>query len=236
MGKNQLMDQFKKTKASFIATKIARTIRSLSFPIWSVPIGLIVLGLITYGLYIPRLGLYWDDWAKLLTGRLWGMNSYWAYYAEDRPFSAWTHIVLTPLLGYNPLPWQIFTFVMRLLSVVGIWWTLKNIWPEKPRIAIYTSLLLLVYPVFDQQAIAVTFHQQWMQFALLAFSFGLTVKALQQKKFYWIFTVFSVLLSFALGLFYSFFYLSKSNHRCHKILFSSNGTATPSKCGISRAV
>jgi hypothetical protein len=28
---------------------------------------------------------------------------------------------------------------------------------------------------------------------------------------------FSVLLPFALGLFYSFFYLSKSNHRCHRM-------------------
>lgn len=175
--------------------KIYHFLESVSFPVWSVPLAIVILGVVTYGLYLPRLGLYWDDWAKLLAGRLWGMDSYWAYYAEDRPFSAWTHIVLTPWLGYNPLPWQIFTFVMRLLSVGGIWWTIKNLWPEKPRLAIYASLLLLVYPVFDQQAIAVTFHQQWMQFALLAFSFGLTVKAMRQKKRYWLFTVFSLLLS-----------------------------------------
>ena len=174
--------------------KISRFFRAVSFPAWSVPLALLALCFLIFGTFANHLGLYWDDWAKLLAGRLWGMNSYWAYYAEDRPYSAWTHILLTPLLGYNPLPWQIFAMLMRFLTSWGIWWTLVSLWPNARRQALIAAILLMVYPVFDQQAIAVTFHQQWMQFALFAFSLAFMLQAERHKRFFWLFTLLALLL------------------------------------------
>jgi len=173
--------------------KSFRFFRSVSFPAWSVPLALLALCFLIFGTFANRLGLYWDDWAKLLAGRLWGMNSYWAYYAEDRPYSAWTHILLTPLLGYNPLPWQIFAMLMRFLTAWGVWRTLLGLWPLARRQALMAAMLLLVYPVFDQQAISVTFHQQWMQYALFTFSLAWMVQAGRQKKYIWLFTLLALL-------------------------------------------
>ncbi len=88
-----------------------------SLPGWIVPFFLAVLCLISFGIFIPTLGFYWDDWAKILVYRLQGLGSYWTYYAGDRPLSAWTHIVLTPILGVKPTAWQLFTLGMRFLSL-----------------------------------------------------------------------------------------------------------------------
>ena len=153
------------------------------------------LALITFGVWAPKLGLYWDDWAKLLVNRLWGPEGYWAYYAEDRPLSAWTHILITPILGENPLTWQIFAVVTRFLSALGFWWMLRGLWPDARRQAAIASMLFLVYPVFNQQAIAVTFHQQWLQYALITFSLALMVQAFRQPRLRIPFTIASLLTS-----------------------------------------
>ncbi|MCE1252540.1 MAG: hypothetical protein LWX83_03205 [Anaerolineae bacterium] len=175
--------------------KIKRYLNSFSFPAWSMPLALLVLCFLAFGLFLNQLGFYWDDWAKLLAGRLWGMNSYINYYAEDRPYSAWTHMVLTPILGYAPLPWQIFCFVMRFLAALGAWWTLISLWPAARRQAALIALLFTIYPVFNQQAIAVTFHQQLWQYALFTFSLAFMVQAQRRPRaFVWL-TLISLLLS-----------------------------------------
>ncbi|MCC6147994.1 MAG: hypothetical protein IT308_10550 [Anaerolineaceae bacterium] len=137
---------------------------------WTVIPLLLVVCTAAFGLLLPRLGFYWDDWAKLLVSRLFGLSGYWAYYAEDRPLSGWTHILLTPVLGAAPIAWHVFTLIMRWLAAVGVWWTLRLLWPEHRRQAVYAALLFIIYPVFTQQPIALTFHQQWLQYVLYFFS------------------------------------------------------------------
>jgi hypothetical protein len=164
-----------------------------SFPGLLVILTLAGLAIITFGVWAPKLGLYWDDWAKLLVNRLWGPEGYWAYYAEDRPLSAWTHILLTPIFGESPLPWQIFAVLMRFLSALGFWWLLRGLWPAARRQVAMASMLFLVYPVFNQQAIAVTFHQQWLQYALITFSLALMVQAFRQPRHWIVLTIASLL-------------------------------------------
>jgi len=159
-----------------------------SLPEWTVIISLLGVCLVAFGLLLPRLGFYWDDWAKLLVSRLFGLSGYWAYYAEDRPLSGWTHIILTPLLGPTPFNWQVFALLMRWLTAVGIWWTLRLLWPENRGQAVYAVLLFAIYPVFTQQPIALTFHQQWLQYALYFFSTAAMLLALARPKRYGILT------------------------------------------------
>jgi hypothetical protein len=156
--------------------------KKLTFKSSGVPAALFFLCLAAFGLLLPTLGYYWDDWAKILVDRLFGTAGYWQYYAGDRPLSAWTHILLTPILGYSPLPWQIFTLAMRFLSAVCVWWSLSNLWPAAKRLAAVAALLFAVYPLFSQQPIALTFHQQWMQFALYLFSLGAMIQAWRRPK------------------------------------------------------
>jgi len=168
-------------------------IRQVKFSSWSVPIALLVLCIAAFGILITRLGFYWDDWAKILVNRIWGLSGYWAYYADDRPLSGWTHIILTPILGNTPLAWQAFALLARWLGAVGLWWSLRSLWPTARYQAVLVAFIYLVYPVFTQQPIAVTFHQQWLQFALYFISLGLMIQAFRQPRRYWLFTVLALI-------------------------------------------
>ncbi len=144
---------------------------------WIVPVFLLLLAGLAFGLLIPWLGFYWDDWAKILVSRLYGLGGYVHYYAEDRPLSAWTHIVFTPLVGEGPLGWHILALILRWLSAWGMWWSLNGLWPRARRQNLVAAVLFLVHPVFTQQAVALTFHQQWLQYALFFFSLGAMLRA-----------------------------------------------------------
>jgi hypothetical protein len=154
-----------------------------TLPAWLLILALALLALVTFGVWLPKLGFYWDDWAKILVNRIWGPQAYWAYYAEDRPLSAWTHILLTPLLGESPLGWQVFALLMRLLSAGCVGWLLGSLWPQAKRQAVIATLLFFVYPIFNQQAIALTFHQQWLQSALITLSLALMVQAFRRPRY-----------------------------------------------------
>ncbi len=142
-----------------------------------VPVLLLAISILGFGLLLPWLGFYWDDWAKILVARLWGLQDYVQYYAEDRPLSSWTHMLFTPLLGTTPLPWHIFTLLLRWLSAWEAWWCLNLIWSRARRQNLTAALIFLVHPVFVSQPAAVTFHQQWLQYALFFLSFGLMLSA-----------------------------------------------------------
>ncbi|RPJ44313.1 MAG: hypothetical protein EHM21_10360, partial [Chloroflexi bacterium] len=164
------------------------------FSSWGGPLVLLLVAILAFGLMLPGLGFYWDDWAKILVSRLYGLSAYPAYYAEDRPLSAWTHMLFTPLLGESPLPWQVFTLLLRWLSALSFWWCLGLIWPWARRQNLVAALLFLVYPVFTQQPAAVTFHQQWLQYLLFFLSLGammLAVRARQARQ-RWLWTALSL--------------------------------------------
>jgi hypothetical protein len=146
------------------------------------PAVLFALTIISFGLLIPWLGFYWDDWPKTLVHRVWGMQGYWSYYAEDRPLSGWTHIFWITLIGDTPLHWHLLNLILRWLSACGMWWTFTGLWPYARRQVSLATLLFVVYPVFDQQSIPVTYHQQWMQYALIFLSFWAMVYAVRDGK------------------------------------------------------
>jgi hypothetical protein len=146
-------------------------------PSWTVPVAIVILSVLSLGLLLPTLGYYWDDWAKILVSRLYGLAGYWSYYAEDRPLSGWTHILFTPMLGVKPIAWQVFQLALTVLSACALYWTLTELWPRARRAAAAVSLLFLVYPVFVQHPIAVTFHQQWLQYLFYLLSLGCMLHA-----------------------------------------------------------
>lgn len=167
---------------------------SLSLPAWAFPIVLLGLVVLSYGLLANRLGLYWDDWSKTLVNRLYGLSGYWGYYAEDRPLSGWTHIFFLSLFGDKPLYWHLLTLALRWGTAVSIWLALKWLWPASPMRAAFTSALFAVYPVFTQQAMAVTFHQQWLQYLFCFLSMAAMMAAHRHPRRFWPLTILSLAL------------------------------------------
>ncbi|NMB89469.1 MAG: hypothetical protein GYA17_14010 [Chloroflexi bacterium] len=172
-----------------------KRIRSLRFRSYTVPLALLLLCIGAFGILLPTLGYYWDDWAKILVSRLHGLSGYWAYYAEDRPYSAWTHIVFTAILGARPLAWQIFQFVLIWLSAWAMYWALSRLWPRMRWHAAAVALLFVVYPAFQQQPVSLTFHQQWLQYLFYLLSLGCMIQAVRRPERALAWTALSLLLA-----------------------------------------
>lgn len=150
------------------------------------PAFLLLVGGISYLLQINRMGFYWDDWQAVLLSRSADPGLVWRYFFYDRPFSAWTYALTFPLLQMNAPLWQALTFLLRWIGVLCIYWTFVELWPDWKAQWKWVAILVLVYPTFTMQSIAVAFSQHFTTFALSALSIFLMVYALNHRRRYWI--------------------------------------------------
>jgi len=162
---------------------------------WTAPLFLLFVTIATYGLLIPKLGFYWDDWPKVWFLHTLGPSGFKQVYAIDRPFLAWTYMITTPIFEERPLNWQIFELFCHWLSAISVLWTLKIIWPNHAREALWTALLFLVYPGFSQHSISLIYSHYFLILALFIFSLGTMVLSIRKPRWFWQLTVVSILTS-----------------------------------------
>ncbi|NCP88383.1 hypothetical protein GW781_12955 [bacterium] len=189
------------------------------------PFFLFLMSILVYGLFIPWLGFYWDDWPVILMGKFFGVNAYADFYTYDRPFSAWTYLLALPLLGLRPLAWQIFTLLLRWLTGVFFWLTLRRIWPQHRLQTAWVAILFLVSPVFTLQFISVAFSQHWICALLYAFSLWAMLKALDSGRFSGLWLV-AALTASALHLWTMEYFLGLEIFR-YALLWRMAGAAAP---------
>lgn len=151
----------------------------------AVPFILLLLLVISFGLLIPKLGFYWDDWPVIYMTHTQGNAGFWDFYQYDRPFSAWTFIVSAPILGTRPIGWHIFSLILRWITVVFVWLSLRKIWPDKPRQIFWIALLFSVYPIFNQQSVAVAYSQHWICYLFYFISIYLMLLSQERKRFFY---------------------------------------------------
>jgi len=157
----------------------------IKFRFRSVPLLLLILCLLGFGLLIPALGLYWDDWPVILMSRLQGARGFWQFYQYDRPISAWTYILTAPVLGSRPLVWHIFSLLLRWATVLGMWWSVCQLWPAHRREATWMAILFAISPSFLQQPVAVAFSQHWITYGLYFLSIGCMLQAIKTPRWFW---------------------------------------------------
>jgi hypothetical protein len=154
--------------------------KSKSFSSRTFPFALLALLLFSFGLLIPWLGFYWDDWPAIMVARLQGIGGYWAFYQVDRPFSAWTFMLSAPLLGVRPVAWHIFSLLLRWVTALGLWFSLRLLWPKRAQAVAWIAVLFAIYPAFDLQPVSVAFSQHWITYAL--FFASIAAMLLSQRR------------------------------------------------------
>jgi hypothetical protein len=183
-----------------------KLLRKITASPWFFPALLLAACWLAYGYQIGKMGFYWDDWQLVFLTRLKDPSLFWNYYAYDRPFAAWTYVLTVPLLGSDPVKWQVFTLMMRWVGLLGFWFALRGVWPRCTHEISWMALLLAVYPGFTQQNIAITYSLFFILYAFFTFSLVLMVQAVQNPRRYYLFTGLAVLLSFVqlMGMEYLF--------------------------------
>jgi hypothetical protein len=170
-------------------------LRSLRFPVGSVPIFLLGISLLAYGIFIPWYGVFGDDWIYLWNYHLFGANSFSAFVANDRPYSAWIYSLLTYALGEKVWAYHVFFLVLRWLTSVLMWVILRLLMRERRQMQVCVALLFLVYPGFKQQPIPLEFILHFVVLALFLLSLVLMILALQNRRWFWLLTTASMVCS-----------------------------------------
>ncbi|GEM_PF-913090 len=145
------------------------------------PIFLLFIIVVTWGFLIPDYGFYLDDWISVAGYDQGGFLALQAYALQDSRvgLQPWVHGLGFKLVGTNVLGWQIYSLFWRWLAGVMNWLLLRKIWKKQSVIAIFSSILLMIFPFFKHQAFSIAYVQVWMQSALILLSFYLMTAALQ---------------------------------------------------------
>jgi hypothetical protein len=160
-----------------------------------VPLLILFVCILSYGTLIPWLGFYWDDWPAMWVSHSLGPRALMPYASGDRPFMGWVWYILAALLGEVPLHWHIFVLLIRWLTAVTLWWSLRGIWPERNQEVTSIALLFAVYPGFTQQSIAWSYSQFLLQLLIVILSFGTMIWAQRAARMFWLFSGISWLSS-----------------------------------------
>jgi len=140
---------------------------------------------ITYGVSIPQLGYYHDDWFVLWSGHVRGAESIIPLFSTDRPFMGVVYSFVYRLLGDTVINWHLYALLWRLIGGLAFFWILRLIWPNHKYITTLMAVLFIVYPGFLSQPNANTKQNHLYGFGTALLSIALMLQALKTSKLGW---------------------------------------------------
>ena len=162
---------------------------------FSFPALLLLVSFLAYGLFIPFLGFYWDDFPYLWFRHTNGVSGVMQAIALDRPLLAAFYALPMSILGEKPLIWQLAAIFSRWLFTLSTYGFLNTLWPHKKKENQLLTLLVLVFPGFKQQWISVIYTHVFLVFALYFYSYTLFIKSIKAEKHRTLLTILSILIA-----------------------------------------
>jgi len=143
-------------------------------------IGLLLVVALAYGVLIPWLGYYWDDWLVFAEAHM--GPGFEIAERQFRPLLWDARTATLGLLGERPLGWHLLALLARGLLALAFGWTASGLWPERRLETAAASLLFAVYPGFSGQPLAAIYSHVLLQFAIHLASFGAMVHGLRRPR------------------------------------------------------
>ncbi|RME89898.1 MAG: hypothetical protein D6770_03520 [Anaerolineae bacterium] len=143
---------------------------------------IVLVTLLTYGVLIPWLGYYRDDWYLMWTAQAQGAKGIVELFKIDRPFIGVIYSFDYFLLGQSKLGWHLYALLLRAGGGLAFMWLLRMLWPNRRVETTLTASLFIIYPGFYQQPNAVTFKNILLAQTCAVLSMALTVNAIQTKR------------------------------------------------------
>lgn len=159
---------------------------------------------ITYGVSIPKLGYYHDDWFVLWSGHVRGAESIISLFSTDRPFMGVVYSYVYRLLGDAVINWHLYALLWRFIGGLAFFWILRLIWPSHKYITTLMAVLFIVYPGFLSQPNANTKQNHLYGFGTALLSIALMLQAMKTNIRGW--KIFCSVLSLALTANYLLIY------------------------------
>ena len=191
--------------------KFLQRLLTIRFSPITFPIFLLALCVAAYAPLITRLGFYWDDFPISWIAATMGSEGLARYFSTNRPVWGLIYQVTTPLLGSQPLTWQIFALLMRWVTGLLLWALIRLVWQNrgegKELLSAWAAALFCLYPGFSQQFIAFLYSHFYIVLSAYLGSLALMVLALRRRRWYWSLTAAAMLLSLLNLLSMEYFFL-----------------------------
>lgn len=177
-----------------VRERIASLLQKWTNSRWFVPVFLFGIAVFAFGLFIPKLGYYMDDWHHVYYSYVLGDDGLadMLLYGSNRPYATWFYVLIFNLVGHKPLGWHVVALLLRWGTVVVAWQLFRSLWKDVERQNLYAAMLFLIYPFFMMQPMAVAYALHWMGFFLFVLSLWFMVLA--EKKTGWM-SVFLIALA-----------------------------------------
>ena len=158
---------------------------NLAYTSFLYPFFLLIITILAYGLLLPQLGFYWDDWPWIWFSHLWGKSYLLAIDHQFRPLSGVILFLTSLIAGEKPLIWQSITLTFRWLSAVAFYSFLEAIFPNNRLVNIISSILFLVYPAYTHQYVSVNSSRHILPYVFFLLSLCFMVKINQKSDYTW---------------------------------------------------
>ena len=159
---------------------------------------------LTYGLVIPKLGYYYDDWYLLWSGQSRGAASLISLFSTDRPFMGVVYSITYRFLGDTIINWHLYALLWRFIGGLAFFWILRLIWPNHKYLTTLMAVLFIVYPGFLSQPDAGTKQNHLYGFGTALLSIAFMLQGVKTSNKAW--KIICILLSFVLAANYLFIY------------------------------
>jgi hypothetical protein len=146
------------------------------------PVVLFFFSLISFGIFIPFLGLYSDDWIFLSIYQKFGHDGVTQYFQTNRPVWGLLYQFTLPILGKSVSLWHVFAMFAQFSCGLAFWKLLLLLWPEKKLRAMIGSILFILYPGFTLLPISITFGHIYIVYLFFLLSTIFMIKATRIGK------------------------------------------------------
>ncbi len=147
------------------------------------PLLYLLICIIAFGLFIPFLGFYWDDWPTIFYTHSNRVAQLIEHFSYDRPFSAWAYYLIGRL-GAAPIVWHLVALLQRWALVAALVWALKPLWPKQTKKILYIALIFAIYPGYYVQPLSVIFAPHLAAYIFFFVSLGAMGRAISQPKYF----------------------------------------------------
>lgn len=157
---------------------------------WLVAGLLLAVCVLAYGFWIPRLGLYWDDWWLIWAAETGGAARVLEGLIGERLLHGWMYVLTTAIYQVSPEALHVLVLATRWTAALAAWWTVRAIWPARGLEALGVGLLMAVYPGFSQQSLALIYSDYFLTLTFFLVSLGGMLWALRRpRRFWWLFAL-----------------------------------------------
>ena len=163
-------------------------VKSIHFGSRSLPVALLLGCAMAYGLLLPQMGFYWDDWPWMWLAQIHGQAYLLKIDQVFRPLAGVFLWLCSLLAGQSPFAWQLLSLSFRWIGAWALFFTLSSLWPDHKERAAWTALLFLVYPGYGHQFVAVNSSRHILPLVFYFLSNGLMVQAIKDRgdKRFWL--------------------------------------------------